>query len=486
MPAPSQKIYQESLSVLQNNLPLPQQDFFNLAWGFALHSDPGRFLLETGAYNKKLAETLMIFRKRIGEAVAGEGALEPVIGEAFLHYIVNTDGIIPESEGDDPFDVFDAATRYGAFLNVGISKKDDGTALLEIDEEEVPGPECAVSPGWSAAWTLRKVMGPAINRVRYGRDDVIPSFAFGFDENAEGHTLQNALTLADFSHLAYFGADYVEKQLKQWGYEAFRWIEDEKTDTQAFVTARDGHLVACFRGTSSGKDALVDTRFRKTAAYGGRGRVHRGFHNALDSVWDQMQEAARELGADKKLFLCGHSLGAALAQLAAHRFALEGYTVAGVYVFGSPRVGNPEYRDAYNELLEARTFLHINNKDIVARVPPRILGFRHLGGGPRLFDEEHLITIMPKPRAILEEEEMDFEDLDEETQEKIRRQMLEAQRCVEASSQHPYASAEMADDARSRGLFDVAPVDDHSMDEYLFKFGCATVDESWKRLREEE
>ena len=29
--------------------------------------------------------------------------------------------------------------------------------------------------------------------------------------------------------------------------------------------------------------------------------------------------------------------------------------------------------------------LHINNKDIVARVPPRILGFRHLGGGPRQF-----------------------------------------------------------------------------------------------------
>ncbi|MBK6622374.1 MAG: hypothetical protein IPG32_16410 [Saprospirales bacterium] len=37
-------------------------------------------------------------------------------------------------------------------------------------------------------------------------------------------------------------------------------------------------------------------------------------------------------GALEKLFVCGHSLGAALAELAAHRFALADYPVAGVYV----------------------------------------------------------------------------------------------------------------------------------------------------------
>lgn len=333
---------------------------------------------------------------------------------------------------------------------------------------------------------LRK-LGPVINRVRYGRDAVIPSSPFGFDENATGHSLQNAIALADCSHLAYFGAPYVEKQLQDWGYGPFRWVEDKKTDTQAFVAGRGEHLVVCFRGTSSGKDALVDTSFLKTAAFGGRGKVHRGFNKALDRTWGQLQEAVEALGPDRKLFICGHSLGAALAQLAAHRFALGGYKVAAIYVFGSPRVGNREFMDAYNELLEEKTFLHINNKDIVARIPPRILGFNHLGGSPRLFDEEHGITLIPKSRSFFDEEEqeMEFEELDEAAQKAILQEMEEARQCVEASTQFMEAPPTLTDDAKSRGFFDnIRPVDDHSMDEYLYKFGGAIVDEEWGRIEE--
>ncbi len=227
MPVPEQEAIQQSLSALQSGATLLQKDFFNIAWGFGFHPDPDQFLLQTNAFNKKLAETLIVFRRRLSEAAANDDAsLELVIDQAFLHYIVNTDGQIPESGDDDPFDVFDAAIRYAEWLNVGVSKQADGASLLEVDDKKVPCPEWGVLPGWSAAWSLRKV-GPTINRLRYGRDDVIPSFAFGFDENAEGHTLQNAMTLADCSHLAYFGPAYVEKQLNRWGYGAFRWIEDK-------------------------------------------------------------------------------------------------------------------------------------------------------------------------------------------------------------------------------------------------------------------
>ena len=486
MPAPTQAAIQQALSTLQNGLPLSQKDFFDVTWGFAFHPSQNQFLLQTNAFNKKLAETLIVFRKRLNEAAAADdGALEPLIDLAFLHYIVNTDGQIPTSEGEDPFDVFEAAARYAEWFSVGVRKQEDGTSLLEVDDKTVPCPKWGALPGWSAAWSLRKV-GPTINKVRYGREDVIPSFAFGFDENAEGHTLENAMTLADFSHLAYFGPAYVQKQLKKWGYDAFRWAENAKTDTQAFVAGKDNHLVACFRGTSSKTDALVDTNFFKTDAFGGRGRVHRGFNNALDSVWGQMKAAADALGPDKKLFVCGHSLGAALAQLAAHRFALEGYPVAGVYVYGSPRVGNREFTDAYNELLGDITFLHINNKDIVTQIPPRILGFRHLGSGARIFDKGHVITRAPKPKAVLvaEEEEMDFEDLDEEQQEEIRDQMWEAQKSIEASARFLTTPPELLEAGNYKSIFEIGPVDDHSMNQYLFKFGCAIVDGEWTRIGE--
>ena len=475
MSTPTKKAIQQSWNKLQSGLPLFQTDFSHIALGFISQPDPDRFLEQVLERNKKLTETLVIFRKKLAEAAAENQDLKPVIGQAYIHYIINTDSQVLEPADPDPFDVVEAATRYAGLLAVSVIQEADGALFLEVDEKKNPFPEG--TPGLSAAATLRR-MGQVINKARYGRDDIIPSQAFGFDDSAEGHTLPNAMTLADFSHLAYYGPVYIEKQLRQWGYEIFQWIEDEKTDTQAFITGSESHLIVCFRGTSSGTDALVDARFLKTDAFGGRGRVHRGFQGALDSVWSQLKTAVDSLGATKKLFICGHSLGAALAELAAHRFALGEYPVAGVYVYGSPRVGNRDFMDAYNELLEEKTFLHINNKDIVAQIPPRILGFNHLGGSPRLFDEGHAITMIPKSRGIFEEQEteMDFEELDEATQAAIMEEMKAAQQCLEDYTQS--LTADIApEEPAARGLFDnIAPVNDHSVDQYLHKLGCAIID----------
>lgn len=483
MPAPAPEAIQQSLTNLRKGLSLPRKDFFNVARFFSFEADQDRFLQETHASNQQLADTLVIFRKKLSEAAANNEDLEPVIDRALLHYIINTDGRVPESEDIDPFDVTEAVIRYAEAINVRVNKKEDGALLIQVDKKEDPFPEWAPTPGWSAARMLRQ-LGPVINRVRYGRDAVIPSVAFGFDAQAEGHTLANAMTLADCSQLAYFGSPYVEKQLKQWGYTAFRWIEAKKTDTQAFLAGKDDYLILCFRGTSSGTDALVDTRFLKTDAFGGRGRVHRGFNKALDSVWTRLQAAVDAMGPQKKLFVCGHSLGAALAQLAAHRLALGGYPIGGVYVYGSPRIGNREFMEAYNELLEEKTFLHINHSDIVARIPPRILGFNHLGGSPRLFDEGHAISFMEKSRGLLDEEEVetDFEALDEAEQQAILRELEEARQSLEASTSFLTAAPELTEEDSSRGLLDIGPVNDHSMDLYLFKLGCAVVDEEWRRM----
>ncbi|MCO6477357.1 MAG: lipase family protein [Phaeodactylibacter sp.] len=482
MPAPKQEAIGQSLSALKSGLPLFHRDFVNIAWDFAAQAGPADFLLQAKAFNENLANTLAVFRNRLSRAAAEDASLEQAVGHAFLHYVVNTGGQIPDTGPDAPFDAFDAAKRYAELLSVSVIRNEEDF-FLEVDDKQIPFPELGSLPADSGTAPLRQV-GQYINKVRYGHEGIIPSFVFDFDENASKHTLTNALAMADLSHLAYYGPAFVEKQLRQWGYDAFRWVEDDKSDTQAFVAGKGGHLAICFRGTSSGKDILVDARFLKTRAYGGRGRVHRGFDNALGRVWEKLRAAVDELGAGRKLFASGHSLGAALAQLAAHRFALDGYTVAAVYAYGSPRIGNPEFRDAYNQILEPVTFVHINNKDIVARIPPRILGFRHLGGGPLLFDEGHTLSVMPKPKSILgaEEEEMDFEELDEETQKAIMRQMQEAMASVEASARELRAVPEFPDGANSKGLFDIAPADDHSMNEYFFKFGNAVVEEEWKRI----
>ncbi|MDX2133448.1 MAG: lipase family protein [Saprospiraceae bacterium] len=481
MPVPTQESIQQSLLRLKKSLPLFQQDIRHIAWAFAFLPHQDRLLKEIHAHNPKLAESLLIFRKRLRDASA-DAALESVIDHLFLHYVINTDGPIPEQEEEDFFDVFDAAVRYARTLCVGVSKGQHEDAILRLNGKEVVCRGWGPVLGTSAAWSLRQI-GKEVNKARYGRNDVIPPVAFGFDEQGGDYRLQNAMTLADFSHMAYFEPTYVEELVRQWGYSAFHWIDDAGTDTQAFVTGKENHVVVCFRGTSSGKDALADVNFFKTEAFGGRGQVHRGFQQSLDSVWAKVQSAVNAHGANKKIFVCGHSLGAALAQLAAHRLALSNYPVAGVYVFGSPRVGNREFREVYNALLEEITFLHINHLDIVTQLPPQLFGFQHLGGPPRLFDIGHFM----RRDDTMEENtgnEQRFEDLDTTTQEAIRQSMEAVQTSIKASTQFLDTSPQEFSGASYGTEFETGVVDDHGMDQYIFKFGCAIVDGEWQRLEQ--
>src|SRR5262249_14299388 len=70
-------------------------------------------------------------------------------------------------------------------------------------------------------------------------------------------------------------------------------------------------------------------------------------------------------------FYTGHSLGAALATLAATRRAPQA-----VYTFGSPRVGKEAF---VRSLMSIPIYRVVDDEDVVTRVPPEILGFRHVG-----------------------------------------------------------------------------------------------------------
>jgi hypothetical protein len=73
-----------------------------------------------------------------------------------------------------------------------------------------------------------------------------------------------------------------------------------------------------------------------------------------------------------KIYLAGHSLGAALATIAALRLTAtlpSSNEVAGVWLFGSPRVGNPTWKSMYNAMLLKKTLRVSNHLDFATRVP---------------------------------------------------------------------------------------------------------------------
>jgi triacylglycerol lipase len=160
-------------------------------------------------------------------------------------------------------------------------------------------------------------------------------------------------------------------------------ITNENTDTRAVIyqpTEQD--LVVAFRGTRSLRNFVTDLRARRVAfPAGGPGRaeVHEGFQRALDSVCAALHSSVQQLAGgpgSPRLWITGHSLGAALAKLFAMRCQLA---IAGVYTFGEPRVGNAAFRDHYNALLKSCTFRVVDGEDFITRIPWLLGMYRHSG-----------------------------------------------------------------------------------------------------------
>lgn len=146
--------------------------------------------------------------------------------------------------------------------------------------------------------------------------------------------------------------------------------------TQAFGCSDGERFFVAFRGTEAQPvDWITDGRFGPISGPLG-GRVHSGFALALNEVWDDL---AGTVPSGKTVWFTGHSLGAALAMLAAARHVEAGGAVAGVYTFGQPRTGLADFAATYGARLGDVTFRFVNHIDLVTRVPLLVQGFRHAG-----------------------------------------------------------------------------------------------------------
>ena len=129
--------------------------------------------------------------------------------------------------------------------------------------------------------------------------------------------------------------------------------------TQAFISTSESHLFLVFRGTEEIADIKADLRYVKVDFPGG-GRVHVGFYTAFRKVEDAIAAGLKK-HQDKPWIFTGHSLGAALALLAAATWKPEA-----VYMYGCPRMGNKAFVGTID--YPVRRFE--NRGDVVTRLPP--------------------------------------------------------------------------------------------------------------------
>lgn len=177
--------------------------------------------------------------------------------------------------------------------------------------------------------------------------------------------VQTALIEADPTHLARLPAQHPAAAMAK-DTNIFGLMGHNATAGTAFVA---------FRGSSDVSDWIADFDF-VPADYrsGGEfGQVHAGFQDVYGCVRDSIATnlAAAARGCDQ-ILITGHSLGAALAVLAAPDVArgMPPNTIEPrLTTFGGPRVGLPDFATAFDAAIEC-CYRVVNFLDIVPLVPP--------------------------------------------------------------------------------------------------------------------
>jgi len=202
-----------------------------------------------------------------------------------------------------------------------------------------------------------------------------------------GYSLENARAMMWMSQLAYDTDDRpkVESVLDAWGLGLRAFVTNNPItgfplgSACVVVAGGRGATIVSFAGTDPLKVSDWHTDFSALPSPDG---LHRGFANSLDSAWSPIEGAiAARPNTEQALFFTGHSLGGALALIAAERAASDPAVKAratGVYVFGCPRAGGDAFFNTYTLLFGDSTFRLVHGSDIVATVPPAGL-FRHVG-----------------------------------------------------------------------------------------------------------
>lgn len=186
--------------------------------------------------------------------------------------------------------------------------------------------------------------------------------------------LRRALAMAELAMIAYNDEAEAQRAAQAIGFSEAKLFDHDGSQAYRFRNEHD--VVLACRGTepTEWNDIQADAN-AVMSVVGTLGNVHSGFNREVNDLWPVLEEALR--GNQQPVWFCGHSLGAAMATICAYRCvtSTELPTPQELHTFGSPRVGCRRYvRHA-----QLNHYRWVHNNDVVTRVPPAWMGYRHCG-----------------------------------------------------------------------------------------------------------
>jgi triacylglycerol lipase len=194
--------------------------------------------------------------------------------------------------------------------------------------------------------------------------------------------LRRALVLAELAMISYNDEAEARRAATAIGFPDAELFDNDGSQAFRFRNAHDC-VVAC-RGTEASEwnDLRADAN-ATLAVVGALGKVHSGFNREVDDLWPMLESLLRD--NELPLWFCGHSLGGGMATICASRCIQSAIksNPEELHTFGSPRCGDRRYCRQRG----LRHYRWVHNNDIVTRVPPAWMGYRH--GGEEVYLDRH-------------------------------------------------------------------------------------------------
>jgi predicted lipase len=153
------------------------------------------------------------------------------------------------------------------------------------------------------------------------------------------------------------------------------------------VTHSNKAIIISFRGSEDleGIMEIIDViKVPPTAEFGGKAKVNHYFYNAFNDLWTSGIKddflSLKNKNPNYELWITGHSLGGAMASLAAATIATSNLFPLDkikLVTFGEPRIGDKTYAELHDSLIPY-AYRIIHNHDIFPHEPPSwIYGYQH-------------------------------------------------------------------------------------------------------------